>query len=279
MVAKVIPLGLEHLDALKALLLRDPTHNLYLLGLLDDYGISRRADQPPFVFYGRFVESTLVAALFVGGDGGLVIPSSGHASEIAELAAELTGKLTLKSALGDKPAIDVLARQLCPTAPRTSRTERLYAVTADDLGPFTNPRLRPANDGDLQQLLPLAAQATRERLGYDPVAKDAEGFDRAVRHRVRTQRTYVLPHQDRLVFKVDIGARSRYGAELEGLYTLPTERRRGHAVHSLGQISRHLLASLPLLTLRLDEPDSGFAAAAVKVGYVPGKVQRFILYE
>jgi len=64
---------------------------------------------------------------------------------------------------------------------------------------------------------------------------------------------------------------------LEGIYTIPDERRRGHATLSLGQISRHLLSSLPRLTLRVDDLDPGLAGVARKVGYVAGRAQRLVL--
>ncbi|HSP79746.1 MAG TPA: DUF4081 domain-containing protein, partial [Myxococcaceae bacterium] len=82
-----------------------------------------------------------------------------------------------------------------------------------------------------------------------------------------------------LVFKVDIGSRSQYGAELEGLYTAPSQRGRGHCLLCLGQISRHLLSSLPRLVLRVDEKNESLARIARKVGYLAGRTQRLVLAE
>ena len=45
-----------------------------------------------------------------------------------------------------------------------------------------------------------------------------------VAQRVRARRTYVLEEDGERVFKVDIGSRSRFGAELENLYTVPSQR-------------------------------------------------------
>jgi hypothetical protein len=42
----------------------------------------------------------------------------------------------------------------------------------------------------------------------------------------------------------------------------------GHATLCLGQISRHLLSSLPRLTLRINEDDSLLMRIAQRVGYV-----------
>ena len=92
--------------------------------------------------------------------------------------------------------------------------QRLFAVSADDLGPFTNPTLRLAKEEDLPRLMPLALAAVREILERDPLAEDPHGYEARVTLRVRGRRTYVLEENGALVFKVDIGSRSQHGAEL-----------------------------------------------------------------
>jgi predicted GNAT family acetyltransferase len=109
--------------------------------------------------------------------------------------------------------------------------------------------------------------------------RDAAGFTDQVRRRIQAQRTYVLEIDGALVFKVDLGARSDQGAELENLYTALPYRRSGHAVLSLGQICRHLLSSLPRLSMRVDEDHPALGAIARKVGFVPGRAQRLVVAE
>ncbi len=271
-------LGPQDADALRALLSKDPIHNLYLLGLLEEFGITQRG-RVPFAFYGRFDNKVLTAAVFVGGEGGLVVPSASDATATSIIADALATSLKLRATVGEKPAVDALVRSLCHGKPRLSRTQRLFAVSADDLGPFTNPLLRLAREEDVAKLLPLAQGFVREALERDPLAEDPMGYEARIVQRVRQRRTYVLEENGALVFKVDIGSRSQYGAELEGLYTMPSERRKGHATLCLGQISRHLLSSLPRLTLRVDERDESTARIARKVGYLAGRTQRLVLVE
>ena len=73
-----------------------------------------------------------------------------------------------------------------------------------------------------------------------------------------------------------MGSRSQFGAELEGIYTAPEHRNRGHATLCLGQISRFLMSSLPRLTVRVDEETPHFASIAKKVGYLQGRTQKFV---
>lgn len=272
-------LGPKDDAAARAFLETDVAQNLYLLGLVEEFGLSPPAGQPPFVVWGRKSGAQLTEVLFIGGGGGLVVPSSGKPENFAEIAREVGPEVKLGACLGEKAVVDVLVRHFLTGKPKVSREQRLHVVSADDLGPFTNPTLRPAVESDLPQLIPMAAAAVEERLGRDPLKEDLEGFQQRVAQRVRCKRTYVLPVEGQLVFKLDVGSRSQYGAELEGLYTLPAERRRGHATLSLGQISRHLLSSLPRLTLRVDEKDLALAGAARKVGYVGLKTQRLVVQD
>jgi hypothetical protein len=271
-------LGSQDADALRALLSKDPVHNLYLLGLLEEFGIAPRG-RVPFAYYGAFANAVLTAAVFVGGEGGLVVPSASDASATSVIADALASSLKLRGTVGDKSAVDALVRSLCQGKPRLSRTQRLFSVSADDLGPFTNPLLRLAREEDIPKLLPLAQGFVRESLERDPLAEDPMGYEARVVQRVRQRRTYVLEEAGGLVFKVDIGSRSTYGAELEGLYTVPAERQKGIATLCLGQISRHLLSSLPRLTMRIDERDESTARIARKVGYLAGRTQRLVLVD
>lgn len=279
MAATVSPLSPSHLEALRTLLGGEPVQNLYLLGLLEDFGLSGQPGPHGFSFFGRFEGPRLTAALFVGGRGALVVPSASPASCIQELAEALKPDLHLRACLGEQSAVNELLRHLRADRPRLSLVQRLWSVSADDLGPFTNPTLRLATADDLPSVLPLAEGYVRECLHRDPGKEDAEGFRARVALRIRLQRTYVLPEPSGLLFKVDVGSRSKFGAELEGVYTRPDERRKKHAILSLGQISRHLLSSLPRLTLRINEDDQALSHIARRVGYVQSGPQRMVLFD
>jgi uncharacterized protein len=275
--ATVQELGPQDSEALRGLLARDVAHNLYLLGLLEDFGVVPKPGREPFAYWGRFRGRELVSAIFVGGDGGLLVPSASEPAEIAAIAEHLAGRIRGRACLGDAAAVEAIVRILFPGKPRHNVAQRLFSVSADDLGPFTNPTLRLAVEADLPRLLPLAAECVEETLRRDPMAEDPQGYRDRVLQRIRARRTYVLELEGEIVFKIDVGSRSLYGAELEAPYTVPGERRRGHATLSLGQISRQLLSSLPRVTIRVNEHSESLGQAARKVGYVGGRAQRLVL--
>jgi uncharacterized protein len=268
-------LGPVHVSALKGLLARDVIHNMYLLGVVDEFGVVCRPDREAFHFYGHFNGSDLTAAVFVGGYGGLVIPSASALSDITDIAQFLVGKIQVQSALGEKNLVDGLLHRL-GAHPKFSKIQRLFSVSADDLGPFTNPRLRRARDADVPRLIDMSASAQTELVQRNPLDEDAEGFALRIRQRVNGGRTYVLEEDGDLVLKLDLGSRSTFGAEIEGLYTIPRERNKGHATLCMGQISRFLLSSLPRLTVRVDDTSSHFTSIVRKVGFLPGRLQRLV---
>ncbi len=275
MPAVVEPLGPSHVAALRTVLSRDTTHNMYLLGLMEEFGVVSGPMRAPFTFYGRFFDEELTAALFVGGTGGLVVPSASSPLHIGDIAKKLHGQVTPRSIIGEQSVVDSLIRHFAVT-PTFLKAQKLFSVSPNDLGPFTNPLLRLATDADLAQLIPMAAACVKEMVKREPLVEDPAGFELRVRQRVHSRRTYVLEEKGRLVFKLDVGSRSQFGAELEGLYTDPAHRGRGPATLCLGQISRFLMSSLPRLTVRVDDESPQFASLARKVGYLQGRAQKLV---
>lgn len=275
MPAVVEPLGPAHVGALRTMLSRDTTHNMYLLGLMEEFGVVSNNTRAPFTFFGRFFDDELTASLFVGGGGGLLVPSASSPLHIGDIAKKLHGLVQPRGIIGEQSVVDALLRHFGVT-PKFAKTQRLFSVSPNDLGPFTNPLLRLATDADIPQLVPMAAACMKELLQRDPMQEDASGFDLRVRQRVKAGRTYVLEESGALIFKLDVGSRSQFGAELEGLYTAPGHRNKGHATLCLGQISRFLMSSLPRLTVRVDDDTPHFANIARKVGYLQGRQQKLV---
>lgn len=275
MAFNVEPLGPQHVEALQTLLGKDTLHNLYLLGLVEEFGVVGDSTHFPFSFYGRFDEGQLTAVLFVGGSGGLIIPSASPLNAIVDITRALHRSVTMRAAMGEKALIDALVQQFSASV-RLSKVQRMFGVSADDLGPFTNPLLRLATEADLPQLVPMASACVAELFNRDPLFEDPDGFPLRVRQRVKAKRTYVLEEHGQLIVKLDIGSRSQFGAELEGLYTLPSVRMKGHATLCMGQISRFLLSSLPKLVIRVDDTNAALERVVRKVGYMPGRPQRVV---
>ena len=273
----VLELPRERTDELKGFLSKDPFQHLYALGMLEEHGVGGGVSGRTLAFHALLDDGKLAAVAMVGGAGGLVIPCAADPAMCAELGRQLSGKLKLRGVLGEKANVDAFLRALACGPARWSRPQKLFVASADDLGPFVTPELRPAVASDLPQLVAMSAAALREAIGEDPLAHDPGSFNRRIEARVAAGRTWVLPEAGKLVVKIDVGARSRFGAELEGLYTLPEARRRKLATKALGQLCRSLLSSLPRLAMRVDEKDVGLAATCRHVGFSVSRLQRLVV--
>src|SRR5260370_1210867 len=117
-------------------------------------------------------------------------------------------------------------------------------------------------------------RALTESLGSAPTAPELCILERETLENVRLQQSRVFEVEGQLVLKVEVSFRFSMGAELGGLYIAPEYRRRGYATHALGHLSRQLLASLPLLTMRAAD---ALAGAAPKAGYQSGPAMQLLV--
>ena len=273
---QVIELPAERIDELRVYLAKDPVQNLYALGVLEEHGLAV-GDNARVCAYGLYEERKLVGAVILGGRGALTLPCVFDPGAASEIGRELSGRVRIRSVLGERSAVDALLRAANCGPARWSRPQRLFAASADDLGPFVCSSLRLARRADIPELLSLSAVAVKEFVGEDPTSAGAGLMQRRVEARVVAGRSYLLTEGARTLVKVDIGVRSRYGAEIEELFTIPSERHKDHATNVLGQLSRITLAAVKLVTLRVDEREAGLAAVCRKVGFTAMRPQRLVV--
>ncbi len=272
------PAGPDRVDDLRTFLARDPVQNLYALGILEEHGIRGRAGAAPMRYLVLRENGQVLASAFCGGS--LVVPGVYEPAVANALGKALQGQVQLKGCIGERFAVDALFWNLSAgAAVRVSRPQRLFVATADALGPFTEPQLKPATPADAEEVLALSAGWVRENMGRDPLAEGAAAFRARVDRRIAAGRTWVYRQGGPIVFKADVGVRCQYGAELEGIYTAGPYRKRGIATRALGQLSRTLLSALPRLTIRVDERDVALSSACRKVGYSPARPQRLLLLD
>ncbi len=262
------------LDELRSLLGKDPVQNLYALGVLEEHGAGGAARSPSF--YGLRENGRLTAAALVGGNGALAVPCVFDPDAVTALGEFLCDRIRLRGAFGERYAVDAFTRAAGHFKTRTSRPQRLFAASADDLGPFVCPQLRPAEAGDLARLVELSGAAAKEVHGSEFELGDLSHLERRVEARIAAGRTWVLDDGPNLIMKIDLGVRSRHGAEVEGVYTVPESRGRGISTNALGQLCRSLLSALPRMTIRVDEKDAAMSQVCRKVGFIAMRPQRLV---
>lgn len=251
--ARIGPVEQGDVAALEALLVREPAVNIFQLDALGWRSRSRDQISPPgSTFYGSFNETGgLDGALFVVGDGRLVVPTS-NVEAAAEFGRRFREIGRIRRVVGPRRAADALWEAYGPEPTRLFRDHLLYEC-CDAPTSYREPGLRPALESELSQVVQVTAAMHREELGMDPLAEAPESFERSVAVRIERQCTYVALVENRLVFKAEVGARCGYGAQIEGVYTIPEYRGRGIAARCLGELVCRLLPHLPRVTLHVNE--------------------------
>jgi ribosomal protein S18 acetylase RimI-like enzyme len=124
------------------------------------------------------------------------------------------------------------------------RYEIAFSIGAGELEPVAMPEgalLRPAVEGDLEQLVFAARASLREEQRPDPAERDPVGFERWVRGRL--ERARVVEVEGRLAFVGYADVRRREGWLVQGVFTWPEMRRRGLAAAAMTALVREALDS------------------------------------
>lgn len=101
--------------------------------------------------------------------------------------------------------------------------------------------VRPAQLEDLEPLVFAARESLREENRPDPFAGDVRGFRRWVRGRI--PRALLVEREGRVCFVGYADVRREEGWLLQGIYTWPEERRRGHAALGTSELCREAFAA------------------------------------
>jgi predicted GNAT family acetyltransferase len=222
-----------------AYLARHARENLLLLDLVERFGAQPGAGElaPQLAVARRGGEIVGVAALRPSA----VLDAHVEPEALAELAPlfDPMGIGLIKSA---QPSVDLLWAQLARRRNRRAVVDRLetaYALCADGARLAAVPRgasVRRAVAADLEDLVFAARESLREEGRPDPFYGDARSFRRWVQGRV--PRARVVEAGGRIVFVGYADVRRPQGWLLQGVYTWPRARRRGHAAAGTSALCR-----------------------------------------
>ena len=127
--------------------------------------------------------------------------------------------------------------------------------------------LRRATLEDLMLVMPVHAALAYEESGVNPMETDLQGFRMRCSRRIEQGRVWVLVERGNLVFKADVIADTPDCAYIEGLYVDPPERRKGHALRCLSQMTRRLLERTKAVSALVNEQNYGAQSLLVKAGF------------
>ena len=125
----------------------------------------------------------------------------------------------------------------------------LVLDSPEGLGPTCS--VRPGNEEDLPWLVSANLRLNDEDLGVEPARVDSVLLTQRIRDRFERGYTWVLDEGGRPVCKLDIGSCGTHGALIEGVFTEPEARGRGHATSLVSSVSKALLETYPRVGLHV----------------------------
>lgn len=159
---------------------------------------------------------------------------------------------------------------------RLIRPQTMFVLEPGEWTESTDERERPdrtavrrATLADLEPLFFASAHMHREETLEDPLERDPDSFREHVRHRVESDRSFVwFGDCDRLKFKADISAQSRFGVQISGVYTAPDLRGQGVATRALYDICEQLFEEgAPRIVLYVNRENDAARRVYEKVGF------------
>lgn len=211
------------------LLLAAPDENLGLIDQVERLGDGALADEPPPQLYGAFAAGGLIGVAALR-------PSIALSSGLDEEALAVLKPALLRVPSGllkcERRLVESLWSALAAAGREAiiDRVEIAYRLAPRARGAVgaSHPGVaRPARPSDLRELVHAARASLWEEQRPDPAEADPVGFARWVASRLGRAR--VVSVDGRVVFVAYADVRRGYGWLIQGVYTWPDARRRGHA--------------------------------------------------
>ena len=248
-------IGADGIHEVRRFLQRDPTSSLYLLGLLETYGLPMPVGQ----FLGSDGLGTGLAAVVYLSRSGLLVPEGSDSFALDHLARALCRRRSsVRILVGPRQSADRiwsrLHRPWKDPVPWLLRDHILHHIHIGSLRPgLEEGSIHRASPSDLDDLTMTGAAMRQEELGEDILSTNPMAFRYRVRERISKGRSWILRDEQGIIFKADVGTDCRFGVQIEGVFTRPDRRGEGIATRAMRGLCRLLLQEAPRVTLHVWE--------------------------
>lgn len=259
---------------------RDPEQNIYLLARLAVDGVVNEGSTSHGRFYGHFQGDDLDGVIFFGHRKGVAL--AGEGAEFIRAASDLAlgdeGDWIIL--VGPRPAADAfLSHYRWRGRPyHLNRVQDFYVLRPAHL-PETPARLRAAKLADLDAVVEMSEQMLLEDFHLPVGSLSREGIRESMRQKIQDGRTWLLDEGGEIVFKVDVSAQYAGGAQIEGVFTLPRCRGRGHAAAGVAALSRELLRTSAFVSLHVAHDNEPARRAYERAGFRKRSEFRLVLLQ
>jgi predicted GNAT family acetyltransferase len=165
------------------------------------------------------------------------------------------------------PLWELLAPHWGPARDHRPR-QPLLAIAGPPAVP-AEPRVRPVRPTELDTLLPAAVAMFTEEVGVSPLRVDGgAGYRARVAELVRAGQSLAWIEQDEVLFKAEIGAVSRAGCQVQGVWVAPAHRGRGIGTAGTAAVVEYARTAIaPVVSLYVNDFNTAARAAYRRVGF------------
>lgn len=290
---RLVPLSRRYTDWLMHVLQADPARHAYLLALVSARG-SADISGPTGTLYGVFDDFGPIAAYWLGGSIVAVDATPATNKPIATLL-NARGRWST-SIIGDASWVLDLEARLRWGKPRGVRPEQPLLVFEEEPTVFAHPGVRLGAIPDLSAVFAASVEMFTEEVGFSPIAEGQSDYRARVRSLLDNRSTLVVmtdrgvdgepirqwpasgsPQQ--VVFKADLGIRSPYAVQIQGVWTHPDFRGRGIASAAMAAVSEHARQhAAPVVSLYANSYNGPALRVYEKAGYVQRGTFATVMY-
>jgi len=260
------------------LLQRDPFSNIYLLSRIAVDGVVNEESTAHGRFYGHAENDSLDGVVFFGHRKGVVL--AGEGDEFVRSCADLalTEEADWVILVGPRTVTDAFLSfyrwRGRPT--HINRVQDFYVLSKMVPGVPVAP-IDGAELDDLDEIVEMSEQMLLEDFRLRPGSLSREGIRESMRQKIIDGRSWVCREHGEVVFKADVSAQFAGGAQIEGVFTKPHRRGRGHARRGVAALSAELLRSSAFVSLHVDRDNLAARRAYEKAGFRPHSEFRLVL--
>lgn len=234
-------------------------HGVYVANFLSE-GATVGEGGDVLAFYGR---DALLGLAFFGERGNLIVLEREPLSAAAVARAIGESGHSWRIVLGSAVVVDELARGQTPLV---HRCQKYYGLRSVPPSVEREGSVRLADRRDLPMLTTAALDLNLSDLHVDPADVHRGWLKEALRRRIRKAHTWVLGAVGDAVCKLDLGSAGPAGLMLEGVYTIPQARGRGHAARLVTTVAATVGSDFPLVCLHVAGDNAPAQRAYLRAG-------------
>ncbi|MCO5310814.1 MAG: GNAT family N-acetyltransferase [Austwickia sp.] len=139
----------------------------------------------------------------------------------------------------------------------------------DAIGVRADLRVRAAEPGELDQLVPAASAMFTEEIGYPPYGDRGSeiGYRNGVRGLIARHRAYVLIDEGRILFKADLGSVGVGAGQIQGVWVDPAYRGQGLAAPAMARAVELARREVDWVSLYVNDYNTAALRTYRRVGF------------